>query len=612
MSVELAPSQVSAPPDAGFLLAIQLRNVQRYIAESVTTRDLNASSRVSSELARTICSNLEQAGAEVVSPNGYNEGGSSFPNRVVAVCRGDVGAIARAAIASATAVWHGWGAGAGITIDHLSAPEMTWCAVPLAGRSESDAMADLTVALAGRKRLNQFVAAPDTWSSATPEFDICPVTGREPSMSTPAGALWKNEKAAGCSVWVKRLAFAENTADDQVSFPSTATIAVAAWVEEVSQRVESTVVQRYVDALDRLPRAFGSSRGRVRTVRLRTAERGASELAGREGRWLLTDALSVKAIVEQFGLPEDDIAETAERTAATVEFKEARKLLVSTAIEAKIGRPTTYLALVALDGDGIGKRLGSLTDFAAYKSVSRKLAQTAQSHRALEENFLCRVVYSGGDDLFALCSGRDAIPLAVEARNGLVNDLSQELPGVTASAGVLWMHYMSPLQTAVRQVQKLVAETKALDPLKDRIGLAVYRRGGLRAETSFRFEKGPKQFSELVGSFESEELSPSVIGDLQTNLHTYDLSTNHLTSLIQYLLNRHSAGMSDEATRKERAEVLTKALSELTDDRFGTPKFRDANLARPSRDSASKIIELLTAARFLASEAPSYRLGGTP
>jgi CRISPR-associated protein Cmr2 len=144
--------------------------------------------------------------------------------------------------------------------------------------------------------------------------------------------------------------------------------------------------------------------------------------------------------------------------------------------------PSSYFAVLQLDGDQMGKwltgqhpnmpRVDELVADKAAKAVprplypalhgdlSRRLAQLAiELHDLVENIYLGRVVYSGGDDLLAFLPVQTALP-CLRAIERMVRSKTYLGHRVTVSAGMAIAHVRAPLSRALQAARGAEEDAK--------------------------------------------------------------------------------------------------------------------------------------------------------
>jgi CRISPR-associated protein Cmr2 len=242
-----------------------------------------------------------------------------------------------------------------------------------------------------------------------------------------------------------------------------------------------------------------------------------------EGHWFFEENLRKEEL------------EKAELSFDENKLKQLRKNLKE--LTEKIGKPSSYYAVISLDGDNMGKWLSGelLPDIEdAYnskvwaklpenfkkelKTVRSKKILTPAVHASIstvlrnyalefvrmivEEEHLGKLVYAGGDDVLAFVNLEDLFDVMVKLRaafsghiivdkngnlkvdwkskNGFVEKQGKLLlimgPLASASMGVVIAHYKAPLQLVLKKAHN--ALEKAKDEEKDSFCLVLIKRSG--------------------------------------------------------------------------------------------------------------------------------------
>lgn len=241
---------------------------------------------------------------------------------------------------------------------------------------------------------------------------------------------------------------------------------------------------------------------------------------------------------------------------------------------------SSYYAIIALDGDNMGKWLSgskapALQDLypeavsdalddearsnveklgkrpmtpAVHATMSQALATFAlQQVRTIVEDHSGFLVYAGGDDVLAFVSVDVVLDVLIELRaafsghrsleDGTVDfteDASGFLqnddrlfttmgPTASASAGVAIAHYKTPLGMVLDTAYTM--EKRAKNAERDRAALAVLKRSGERNEAvlPFRMSDHPEGllavFRDLVAELQANDISPTFMRTLRRELH---------------------------------------------------------------------------------------------
>ncbi|MEI6890584.1 MAG: type III-B CRISPR-associated protein Cas10/Cmr2 [Pontiella sp.] len=122
-----------------------------------------------------------------------------------------------------------------------------------------------------------------------------------------------------------------------------------------------------------------------------------------------------------------------------------------------------YFAVIAMDGDRMGKALQKLRSKEEHTQFSRTLAQFAENgvSRILtqfEFEQSAQLVYAGGDDVLVMCPADQALELAEALRNEFIDTMHDYIDPesdekMDASCGIAVGHYQFPLQRIVEEAR---------------------------------------------------------------------------------------------------------------------------------------------------------------
>lgn len=136
------------------------------------------------------------------------------------------------------------------------------------------------------------------------------------------------------------------------------------------------------------------------------------------------------------------------------------------------GEPGKYYAAIALDADNMGEVNRKTKDRKEHEANSTQLIKfTEDARRIVEEEHLGKLTYAGGDDLLALASLRDLLPI--------LKKLHKAFPDFTTiSAGVCIAHNKMPLTNVLAHARRMEKEAKNIDKNKNAIGIALFKHSG--------------------------------------------------------------------------------------------------------------------------------------
>lgn len=383
---------------------------------------------------------------------------------------------------------------------------------------------------------------------------------------------------------IKRFAQeAEQIAHPNQRFPSTSSIACADFrLTLISRWAElSTQANAFVNTLDDLIDVFtkterqrlryaANSQEPIKIIYTRAQNNaGAQHLLRYDGDFFYPDFYSEERFVEALG---------RERRA---KLSQLEKELVNKAAQAlqtlyrrcgeldvPISPPSTYFAVLAMDGDRMGQMLShSRMNREYHKAFSEQLAAFAQKDVPLiiGQEFPGAVVYAGGDDTLVLLpvscvlKAAEALRLAFETRlNEALTPLGEK---ATASTGIAIVHQMDPLQTAVEHAHTAEKEAKNRYG-RSAIAVSRFVRSGAPLGTGCAWQPTSLSNKTLVEIV--TDVQTLIMDDVLSNKFAYDLLAEapalqrlpqeaHRTELTR-LIKRHGPTLHNP---EELAETLS-------------------------------------------------------
>lgn len=367
---------------------------------------------------------------------------------------------------------------------------------------------------------------------------------------------------------------------DKPRFPSTSSVATACWRERLEER--GAADPRIGDALDDLERAAESS-GAAGEMPLYPSRRTLGRL---DGRALVRP--DVGRLEEEYGDRAGDLARAGEEL-----LRRARSA---------IGAPPTYYAVLAMDGDRMGRwlsghpetsvRLADVVHPAAPvhlgpgdraplgPSRHAGLSAAVRDFSLLGVPGIVRqgrgaLVYAGGDDVLALVPVETVFETALRLRVGFTEGGAGDgraawVPGdpdrpdrpppglsywvgtgrVTASAGIAIAHHLTDLRTVIEAAVEMEQRAKA-EAGRDALAVAVLKRSGERREAIwpwFLEDGGAARAASapaVVGAWRDAfaragGLSPAILADLEAEGAVGALPEPAVRGRLLFLLGRHA------------------------------------------------------------------------
>jgi CRISPR/Cas system-associated protein Cas10 (large subunit of type III CRISPR-Cas system) len=289
----------------------------------------------------------------------------------------------------------------------------------------------------------------------------------------------------------------------------------------------------------------------------------------------------------------------------------------------------SYYAVLSLDVDGMGQWLDgrharALTraDFlpsiddpskkreitpALHREVSRRQSQLASGpiYEIIEQRHLGRVIYSGGDDVFAF------VPLACvwrcldDLRRRFCDDVEGLGDKVTLSAGVAITHWRTPLSHALKLARE--AEGNAKDEGRDRLVITVDPRSGERIVHSAKWSLAEqlRDLRVLADPYEDHKTREEEDDDDDAAQTPLKIRLGTLEALEREIetLQAFTTANSGEAIRARAALHLTGTRwSSIQRHRAATSPLLAHLLTLATASEPAPLVHLLHLLRFLVRE----------
>lgn len=400
----------------------------------------------------------------------------------------------------------------------------------------------------------------------------------------------------------------------KAGFPSTSSIATASYVEQLIPASEENAVSSALSAwlresnkLDEItPVAIPLLAARAK------GHRQGQAILARDGDCFFPETFSARRLQKEFGFDESREDEREKLTKSGPEAV-ADLLKATDSLTPPLTRPTPYYTMIQMDGDRMGRLINGVQDREEHRAISEALSTFSRSDAPalVEGSYPGRLIYAGGDDVFALAPlARDAMQAnsAHEAQPvktvlSLVDQLQQQyrvvvqnavvdtpslststitdVPSrrelVTASAGIAIAHHYTSL-SYVRRISKEAEQLAKNHYGRDALVVTVLRRSGeqTRVGCHWRYadlvdEAQPiPLFSSFYDLFVDDVLSPKCVHSLLEEAPTLvALDKEAQASEIKRVLRRHCNPDRDrgffETVLPEKAGYLV-ALAQAMDE----------------------------------------------
>lgn len=391
------------------------------------------------------------------------------------------------------------------------------------------------------------------------------------------------------------------------AFPSTSMVAAASFIESLlTAPLDHAVLESWRNATGgrfEMPASAVSA--------LPYLERLASSKQAGEYYWLLTrdgdlyfpETFTAKRLEEDYGF-----AANIASTKAT-QGRQALNRLLEATDAAGIPHPTPYYAFIQMDGDKMGTILGKVGDQKEHRDVSEALSKFSQYvPQLVQEQYLGRLAYSGGDDVVALAplvrnqaqkapGIKTVLDLVDQLRQEYHKTVSASLKNVenkkqvTASAGIAIAHHLTSL-SYVRRVAKETENSAKNHYGRNALVVTVLRRSGEQTRVGCRWHYDTLSdegqpiplFTEFYYLFKQDFLSPKCVYILLEEAHGLArLEPKAQASEIRRVLLRQRS--SKEDISDDRVRELSQRLADLAEQ-------MDADKKLQPREGEEKSTEL--------------------
>jgi len=327
-------------------------------------------------------------------------------------------------------------------------------------------------------------------------------------------------------------------------FPSTSLVATATFVEQLlTATIDPDTLQKWRDTTNRkeMVEQAEDAIWAIPYLGGMVTKPGVTErewLLQRDGDLYFPETFVPRRLEKDYGITNASDAARIATNGGTA----LRELLRATDATGKITRPMPYYAMIQMDGDKMGTVLSDVEDEAEHKNISQALSTFSRTSvpKFVEERYPGRLIYAGGDDVFALA------PLARDVNKEerlkdetistvleLVDKLRQEYhsivekpvstlkrkQAVTTSAGIAIAHHFTPL-SYVRRVAKTSEELAKDHYGRNALVVTVIRRSGEQTRVGCHWQYDSIQdtygqpiplFSRFYELFKDDILSPKCV-----------------------------------------------------------------------------------------------------
>ena len=188
--------------------------------------------------------------------------------------------------------------------------------------------------------------------------------------------------------------------------------------------------------------------------------------------------------------------------------------------ETKLG---SYIAVLALDGDHMGRKLSGFTTKGKHRDFSERLAAFARSvplHVKPEDGQ--QLIYAGGDDVLAVVKATEAIRLAQELAALFKEKMDED--DITASVGLAIGSSKAPLQDLVHEAHAAESRAKRVYG-RDALAVSVVKRSGEILHWGCKWNSKAFKIYERLAKASGENSFSRFAYKLASFLAPYDLAS---------------------------------------------------------------------------------------
>ncbi len=403
-------------------------------------------------------------------------------------------------------------------------------------------------------------------------------------------------------------------------FPSTSSMATATFMERLIAASENPTLSSLITTWLTETGKLGETMPATIPLLAQLAQRypQGQEILARDGDCYFPETFSARRLQKEFGFGNDrkkDRDELAEDGPQAI----SALLRATDALTPPIARPTSYYTMIQMDGDRMGTLLDGVANKEEHRDISKALSEFSREDAPtfVERSYPGRLIYAGGDDVFALAPlARDYVQMGpmkegeshpiktvlelvdqlqqqyqAKVRNAVKDEASNAEPvasvegttpsrkeQVTASAGIAIAHHYTSL-SYVRRMSKEAEHLAKEHYGRNALVVTVLRRSGeqTRVGCHWHYAGLPDEaqpvalFSSFYDLFNEDVLSPKCVHTLLEEAPTLvGLHRGAQCSEIKRVLRRQRAASMDKRLPDDeiakKADYLVKLAEAMDKD----------------------------------------------
>ena len=412
----------------------------------------------------------------------------------------------------------------------------------------------------------------------------------------------------------------------EAGFPSTSSTATATFMERLITTSESPLLASPLSTWFSASKKLGETMPTAIPLLAELAKLypQGSKILEYDGECFFPETFSAKRLEKEFrfdGTRKDE----RDRLAKDGPNAIAALLRQTDELNPSITRPTPYYAMIQMDGDKMGRLINGVGTVDEHKAISQALSTFSRENAPaiVEAKYPGRVIYAGGDDVFALAPlARDnvqvepiqeGVPQAIGTvldlvdqlqqqyrsvvRERVVNDISTTVQTehdtpvprkelVTASVGIAIAHHYTSL-SYVRRVSKEAEHLAKEQYERNALVVTVLRRSGEQTRVGCKWlypnladEAQPMRlFARFYALFVNDVLSPSAVHTLLEEAPTLiGLPRDAQASEIKRVLKRQRDSAKKEFFSDRELETKAQYLVDLAEKMDGDEGIMQGNI----------------------------------
>lgn len=239
-------------------------------------------------------------------------------------------------------------------------------------------------------------------------------------------------------------------------------------------------------------------------------------------------------------------------------------------------KPLPYYALLAADGDRMGKAINAQNTSEEHRRLSQQLTRFAGKVSGIVAEHKGSLVYSGGDDVLAfvplhtvLCCASALAKMFCHQLKAFGIDENGTCCSPTLSVGIAVAHHLDPLSDALSLARAAEKTAKSV-PGKNALAITVSKRSGADLTVAGRWGKLDQRLQLFVEWHYTDAIPDGAayqLRDLVQRLHTPDEGCNRLQEVMRKealrVLRRKEAQQGQQPIGEDVLQKLEEFLDEL-------------------------------------------------